>query len=137
MRHLCALFFICFSVFPQISFAKKNSVDRLTKARPKNRVQTNKKPSVRKNSLSQSRHRKLGAKTLRQVQDIFALPLPNRRELMQRQPEHYFRIMKSIFLSRNYNNDLRWKALMSMTRLQPEKSLPYILKALRKRSWFF
>ena len=61
----------------------------------------------------------------------------NRMDILRKKPKLSFQILEKVFYSTKYNDDLRWRALMSMARLNPKKAKFHVLKALKNKNWFF
>ena len=91
-------------------------------------------------SSSSQKRKKLHSsskKTHRPIVDILELSLERRLSILQKHPKKYFRQLHTIFQSENHSLALKWKALMAMARLNPQKARPYIIQSLKRRSWYF
>ena len=67
--------------------------------------------------------------------EILKLPLAERIHQLQKYSSFYH--LARIFRNQNHHDSIRWNALMSIARLHPQKSTPYIRQALHHSSWFF
>lgn len=70
------------------------------------------------------------------IQNILALNSKKALSILKKNPDSSFASLKQIFRSRKYSEDLRWKALMLMARLNPKKTKPHALRALKTKNWF-
>ncbi|MDE0119151.1 MAG: HEAT repeat domain-containing protein [Bdellovibrionales bacterium] len=78
----------------------------------------------------------LSAKDYRNIRMILGLPLENRKEALSNYGTNGFIVLKQLVFSNKETMPIRWKALTSLARLYPEKSLPIVLRALRDSTWF-
>ena len=70
------------------------------------------------------------------IRQILSLPLENRKQALSQYGDQTFGILKSLLVSQKESVPVRWKALTSLARLYPHKSLPLVQRALRSRTWF-
>lgn len=68
---------------------------------------------------------------------VLELPLEQRLGYLKKHPRRSFSKLRFIFKSQNYSDDLKWKALMMMARLDSKRAKPYINESLKHRSWYF
>ena len=68
---------------------------------------------------------------------ILDLPLEKRLGYLRKNSSRSFSKLSVIFKSKKYSDELKWKALMAMTRLDSQRAQPYIRQSLRHRSWYF
>ena len=88
-------------------------------------------------SLAEAPKKLKNQKTIKRVQEILYLPRASRQNLLNKKPRFYFHYLEAIFTSQASNDELKWRALMSMTRVYPEKTRPHILKSLKSNNWLF
>ena len=69
------------------------------------------------------------------LKQALELPLHRRNQFFQKRP-HYFVYLKHIFQAQESSPAMKWQALMSMTRLDPQKARPLIDQALNSSDWF-
>ena len=70
------------------------------------------------------------------IRMILALPLENRNQALSDYGWRGFEVLKRFVFSNKEKMPVRWKALLSMARLYPERALPVVQKALQSRLWF-
>ena len=70
------------------------------------------------------------------IKMILDLPLKNRIQALSNYGLRGFVILERLVFSSAEKMPVRWKALISLARLYPEKSLPLVQKALRSSVWF-
>ena len=78
---------------------------------------------------------KISKKQYKSLQQALSLPLNRRNQFFQTRP-HYFVYLKYIFQDPKSSPTIKWQALMSMTRLNPQKAQPSIDQALNSSDWF-
>lgn len=70
------------------------------------------------------------------IKMILDLPLKNRIQALSDYGSRGFVILSRFVFSDKEKMPIRWKALISLARLYPEKSLPMVKKALHSSVWF-
>ena len=68
---------------------------------------------------------------------VLDLPLESRIKFFKKSTRRSFAYLSFIFESKKYSDEVKWKALMAMVRLDSKRSKPYVKKALQHRSWYF
>ncbi len=91
-------------------------------------------PSLASPALEPKGHEK---GELSHVRMILSLPLENRKQaLARRYGDRTFVLLKTLLVSPKESMPVRWKALTSLARLYPQKSLSLVQRALRSSPWF-
>ena len=85
-------------------------------------------PPKKKGKLQKISHKETLKKALN-------LPLNQRSQFFQKRP-HYFAHLQQIFQDPKSSPSMKWQALMSMARLNPQKTRPLIDQALNSSDWF-
>ena len=70
------------------------------------------------------------------IKMILGLPLENRKQALLRYGANSFIVLKNLVFSDKEKMPIRWKALISLARLYPEKSRPLVQNALYSSVWF-
>ncbi len=78
---------------------------------------------------------KMSEKQYQVLKQALDLPLNRRNQFFQKRP-HYFIYLKHIFQTQKSSPSMKWQALMSMTRLNPQQAQPSIDQALNSSDWF-
>jgi len=78
---------------------------------------------------------KISEKQHKALKQTLELPLNRRIQFFQKRP-HYFVYLEHIFQTPESSPSMKWQALMSMTRLNPQKAKLYIDQALNNSDWF-
>ena len=74
--------------------------------------------------------------TYKKIESIFQLPVRNRIAILKSQPHFYFHHLQTMFYLKNTSDEIKWKTLMAMARLNPEKTKPHIQYTAEKGNWF-
>lgn len=91
-------------------------------------IKTETLPPKKKEELKKISHKQTLKKALN-------LPLNQRSQFFQKRP-HYFGHLQQIFQEPKSPPSMKWQALMSMARLNPQKTSPLIDQALNSSDWF-
>ena len=67
---------------------------------------------------------------------ILGLPLENRKQALSHYGAKTFVLLRTLLVSPKESMPVRWKALTSLARLYPQKSLPLVQRSLRSSPWF-
>lgn len=78
---------------------------------------------------------KVSEKQYQILKQALDLPLNQRTQFFQKRP-HFFVYLKHIFQTQESSPSMKWQALMSMTRLNPQKARSHIDQALNSHDWF-
>lgn len=78
---------------------------------------------------------KISNKQYKILKQTLELPVNRRNQFFQKRP-HYFAYLKHIFQTPESSPSMKWQALMSMTRMNPQKAKPLIDQALNSSDWF-
>ncbi len=86
-------------------------------------------------SAKKQNNLKISNKKYKMLQRALSLPPHRRSRFFQKKP-HYFTDLEHIFQKQSSPPSMKWKALMSMSRLHPQKTKTHINQALNSSDWF-
>ena len=70
------------------------------------------------------------------IQEILQLPVKNRISVLKSRPHFYFHHLESMLYSKFSSDEVKWKALTAMARIQPQKASSHIRLVARTGNWF-
>ncbi len=135
-------FFISFSVGAQWFSEEMSLKDKIEFTRQlkeqfmQKPASDQRKKQYKRNNVTGSSSIATQKKDYHNIKMILDLPLKNRIQALSKYGSKGFVILSRLVFSGEEKMPVRWKALVSLARLYPEKSLPLVQKALRSPVWF-